>query len=269
MKMVDKIDTILFDLDDTLIVEWKSAEESFIETILQLDSKIDTDIFLNTIRDEAKRQWYDLPTIDFCLKIGISSWEALWADFTGENENFVRLRELAETYRFSTWKQTLVRMGIYDDITAKQLSADFKRIRNQKHILFPETISVLLNLKEKYKLGLITNGAPDLQWKKINGGNLKSYFDFIAISGEYGFAKPDKQLFDIILKKLNSSKDKTILIGDSLNTDIRGGLDCGILTFWINRSNRKPDNIKPDYELTNLLDIEKTITTLPNSQYTS
>ena len=56
------MEAILFDLDDTLIVEWKSAEESFIETIGQIDSHVNADEFLKTIREQARELWYKLPT---------------------------------------------------------------------------------------------------------------------------------------------------------------------------------------------------------------
>jgi putative hydrolase of the HAD superfamily len=157
------MDTILFDLDDTLIIEWESAEESFIETIVQLDQNIDKDGFLRTIRKQARDNWYKLPTIDYCLKIGISSWEGLWADFTGESEELKDLRNLSAKYRFETWHQTLINFNINDPEIAEKLSLDFKRIRHTKHRLFYETIDTLDKLKKTYKLGLITNGAPDLQ----------------------------------------------------------------------------------------------------------
>jgi putative hydrolase of the HAD superfamily len=258
-------DTLLFDLDDTLIVEWGSAEESFLETIDQLDFQIDKIEFLEVIRKQARENWYKLPTINFCRNIGISSWEALWADFTGDDEQYTKLRELSSGYRFDTWYQALTRFNISDAIIAERLSSEFKRIRKSKHILFPETIETLKKLKNEFKLGLITNGAPDLQWKKINGGNLKHYFDYIAISGELGFAKPDKKLFDIVIKELGSIPECTIMIGDSLSTDIKGGKDSGLRTIWINRTGNKTDEIKPDYEVTNLLEILKIITAPPNS----
>jgi putative hydrolase of the HAD superfamily len=259
------INTILFDLDDTLIVEWKSAEESFLETIDQLNFQIDKIEFLKIIRKQARENWYKLPTIDFCRQIGISSWEALWADFTGDSKQFIKLRELSAGYRFNTWNQTLIRFNINNDKLAERLSSEFKRIRNIKHILFSDTIDTLTKLKGKYKLGLITNGAPDLQWKKINGGNLKHYFDYIAISGEHGYAKPDKRLFDFAIKGLKSTKTNTVMVGDSLNTDIKGGLDFGLKTIWINRNGNKADEIKPDYEVIKLSEIYKIISTPPDN----
>jgi len=248
-------DTILFDLDDTLIVEWESAEKSFIETLEQSDIQVDKTEFLKVIRKQAKENWYKLPTIDYCLKIGISSREALWADFSGEDFQYVELRKLSGAYRFDTWSQALMMFNINNSKIAERLSSEYKRIRNSKHILFPETIEILQKLKGKFKLGLITNGAPDLQWKKINGGNLKHYFDFIAVSGEQGYAKPDSRFFDIVVNALVSTSERTIMIGDNLRTDIKGGLDYGLKTIWINRSGIKNNDIKPDYEITNLLEL--------------
>lgn len=140
-------------------------------------------------------------------------------------------------------------------VPGKKISLEFKRIRSGKHRLFPETKDILKTLKNKYKIGLITNGAPDLQWKKIKGADLEYYFNFIAISGEYGFAKPDSRLFDVAIKGCKSIPGRTTMVGDSLYTDIKGGLDFGIKTVWVNRNNGSLTTINPDYELTDLYGI--------------
>jgi putative hydrolase of the HAD superfamily len=245
-----------------LIVEWQSAEESFRETIEQIDYHINIDEFLTAVREKARERWYKLPTARFCRKIGISSWEGLWADFNGENVYFKKLQELASTYRFETWNQTLLKFNINDPELALKLSLEFKRIRNTKHVLFPETIDTLNRLKGTWRLGLITNGAPDLQWKKINGSNLKRYFDCIIISGDYGFAKPVKRLFLAALNELQASKSSTIMVGDSLQTDIKGAQNIGIKSIWINRSNSQIGDIKSDYEITNLTEMFEIIARL-------
>lgn len=254
------METLLFDLDDTLIIEWKSAEESFIETISQIDTSIGIDKFLKTITEKAKELWHKLPTIDFSQKIGISSWEALWADFDGDDIHYKQLKDLSAVYRYETWNQTLIQLNINNPEVALRLSNDFKRIRNLKHNLFPETLETLNNLKGLYKLGLITNGAPDLQWKKINGSNIKHYFDCIVISGELGFAKPDERIFLTAIDSLKATKSKTIMIGDTLKSDIKGAQNSGIKTIWINRNKSISEYIMPDYEIANLSDIFRIIT---------
>ncbi len=250
--MKNTIDTLLFDLDDTLLIEWDSAKTSFIETVHQVDPLIDGEVFVKTIIEEARKIWYELPTIAYCRKVGISTWEALWADFTGEHEQLKLLRQYAPDYRFQAWHNTLIKFDITDNNTALTLSNEFIRIRNTKHILFPETREVLETFKTTYKLGLITNGTPGLQWKKIHGGDLKNYFQYIAISGEHNTRKPDTKIFETILHALNSEKGRTIMIGNSIDSDIKGAQNAGIKNVWINRNNHSAD-ISPDHEIDNLL----------------
>jgi len=250
--MKNPIETLLFDLDDTLILERRSAENSFIETIQQGGLLIPPERFLKTIFGEARKQWHQLPTIEYCRHIGISSWEGLWADFTGEDESLGILREKAHQYRFQTWNTTLQHFGIHNEKLAERLASAFRKIRNSKHILYPETEEVLSELQQHYKLGLITNGTPDLQWKKIKGGRLQKYFRFIAISGEQGYAKPDKRIFDLVIRELDTKKEQSIMIGDSLKSDIKGGLASGLKTIWINREGKVQENVHPDYEISNL-----------------
>jgi putative hydrolase of the HAD superfamily len=252
---MNKITTLLFDLDDTLVVEWKSAERSFIETIQRLDGKINHDDFVRTIREKAREQWYSLPTIGYSKRIGISSWEALWGDFTGDDENLVMLRELAPGYRIQAWYHALRHFGIDSLETAEKLAEEFKRIRSSMHIVFPETIETLSGLENRFKLGLITNGAPDLQWKKINGAGLAPFFTAIAISAEVGFAKPDIAIFEDVLKKLDTEPTRTVMIGNNLGTDIEGAKNAGIITIWINREQDQPQDIQPDYEVKSLKEI--------------
>jgi len=253
------IDTLLFDLDDTLIVEYKSVDESFIETISQIENKIDPIEFIKNIREQARELWVQLPTIDYCLNVGISSWEALWADFTEDNEHMKQLSSLSDHFRFETWHKTLLRFNINDKDTAYRLSNEFKRIRSSRHHLYPETIEVLDKFKGSYKLGLITNGAPDVQWKKIHGGRLKHYFDSIVISGNYGFRKPDARLFHAAMTALRANALHSIMIGNSLNSDIKGAKESGLRTIWVNRDMNPFGDIKPDYEIDNLLKIEEII----------
>ena len=256
--MQRKIDTILFDLDDTLILEAKTARECITEIVSLTGLIPDTSGFFKAMHQQAREIWYKLPTIEYCLKIGISSLEALWADFTGDTPELRTLRELADEYRFNTWYRTLARYNINDPETAKRLSYGYKVLRNSRHILFPETIDALNEFKGKYKLGIITNGTPDLQWKKINGGNLKHFFDYIAISGEHGFAKPDRRIFDIALKKLGSDYSETVMVGNNLTTDITGARESGILNIWINRDGDSlKNNIVPDFSVSNLSEISK------------
>ncbi len=72
---------ILFDLDDTLVVEFKSAQESFLGTAELVKDKygINPAEFRVITREKAGKLWHQLPVYDYIRKIGVSSWEGLWA----------------------------------------------------------------------------------------------------------------------------------------------------------------------------------------------
>lgn len=137
------MNAIILDLDDTLILEWQSARDAFAETIHSFKTEINKDIFIETIREEAKNLWYGLPTIEYCLKIRVSSWEALWADFEGNDENIQQFRQLSGEYRQNVWHNALKKFNISDPHIAYELAEKFKNIRNLKHALFPDTILCL------------------------------------------------------------------------------------------------------------------------------
>jgi putative hydrolase of the HAD superfamily len=249
-----KIKAILFDLDDTLLVEWGSAMISYRQTITGLNSGIDKEALINAVIEEARINWYALPTIGYCLKAGISSWEALWAEFTGEEENLKTLAGLSRSFRLQTWHQALLRFGLDDRHLADRLAANFMEIRSRTHVLFPDTLSCLNALKDNFRLGLITNGPSDVQRKKIEGGNLKHYFDAIIISGEYGFAKPDERLYSQALEKLYCKPEEAVMVGDNLINDMGGGKKSGLTTIWVNRNGKVCDQpeYRPDDQINDL-----------------
>jgi putative hydrolase of the HAD superfamily len=248
-----KLNSILFDLDETLIMEWKSAEQAFFETMGLFDHRINKNDFVKVIRTEAKNLWYALPTIEYSLQVGISSWEALWADFSGKDPNLKSLSRLSKQYRVECWHRALQAFDIPSITLAEELSNQYIKIRSTKHVLFPETLETLRLLQPNYKLGLITNGAPDLQWKKIKGGGLTDYFNCILISGEYGFGKPDERLFRAAVEQLKTVKENVLMVGDSINNDIQGAVSAGLTTVWINRERRINPAVLPNFEIDNLL----------------
>ncbi len=252
--MLESLSAILFDLDDTLMVEWNSARDSIVESIALLSEPVNEDKFVQIIIEEARVLWHAQPVYGYCKNIGISSWEALWADFDGNDKNLEFLRKYAADYRINSWMNALKKFHIDDKNTALRLSEYYKSIRNTKHFLFPDTRKILEKLKGNYSLGLITNGTPDLQWKKIKGGKLENYFDAIVISGETGTGKPDPVIFNELLKRLNCNAQNSIMIGDSLNTDIEGAKNAGITTIWLNRNGKviKDSLLIPDFEIKNL-----------------
>ena len=263
------IRSILFDLDDTLVIEGASADAAFLATCERAHEKygIDPEALHQAVRYHARQLWRAFETITYCRAIGISSWEGLWARFLGNNPNLKKLHTWAPTYRREAWARALADHGISDLPFVEQLATIFFSERRARHIVFSDLEDNLTDLKKVYQLALVTNGAPDLQREKIQKTNLAQYFDEILISGEIGIGKPDCGIFMIALERLATSPSETVMIGDSLTRDILGAQHLGLKGIWLNRSgDDAASQITPDAQITSLSQIPDLLLTLANTK---
>ncbi|NQU06993.1 MAG: HAD family hydrolase, partial [Candidatus Abyssubacteria bacterium] len=203
---------VLFDLDDTLVVEEASAEQAFLAACELAREKygIDPGALHQSVRRVARSVWQAAPTIDYCRTIGISSWEGLWARFLGDGPNLEALRAWAPDYRRQAWSGALEEHGVNDIPLAERLAEAFQHERRLRHVVFPDAETILQELGRSYRLGLVTNGAPDLQREKIRGSRLAHYFGSITISGEMGAGKPDPAIFEAALDSLGVTAEATV-----------------------------------------------------------
>ena len=98
---------------------------------------------------------------------------------------------------------------------------------------------------------IITNGLSIVQRSRFSKAPIMSQFKDVIISEEVGCAKPNPEIFEITFEKLNhKNKNATLIIGDSLTSDIQGGVNFGITTCWFNPK-RSPNNsdLTPDFEI--------------------
>jgi putative hydrolase of the HAD superfamily len=106
-------------------------------------------------------------------------------------------------------------------------------------------------LSGKYTLVIVTNGIKEVQLSRLKRSSIKEYISDIIISEEVGASKPDPRIFEFALKKLNHTDKKSVLmIGDSLTSDIQGGVNFGIDTCWFNP--KKIENttaLTPTYQI--------------------
>ncbi|MEM7333303.1 MAG: YjjG family noncanonical pyrimidine nucleotidase [Chloroflexota bacterium] len=114
--------------------------------------------------------------------------------------------------------------------------------------------ALLATLAPTYKMGLITNGLKKVQRSRLARSSIQSYFDPVIISEEVGSKKPETKIFDVAFTAMgNPAKASVLIIGDSLSSDILGGINYGIDTCWYNPS-RKPnsDRLPLTYEIQSL-----------------
>ncbi|MDD6808397.1 MAG: YjjG family noncanonical pyrimidine nucleotidase [Oscillospiraceae bacterium] len=106
---------------------------------------------------------------------------------------------------------------------------------------------------QKYNLYMVSNGTSVVQHARIKSGDIEKYFKKIYISEDIGLTKPSIEFFNHCFLDANIKKEETVILGDSLTSDILGGINCGIKTIWFN-PNQESNNshIIPDYEIKNL-----------------
>ncbi|MGB8685158.1 MAG: HAD family hydrolase [Candidatus Binatus sp.] len=259
-----KVRAVIFDLDETLIEEEASNDASALAAgeIARVRYGVDSAALLTALRKRSRELFLAGPMIDYCRDIGISTREALWGTFSGDDSSLAQLREWMPTYRLQSWMGALSELGIDDRVLAAELVEFFAADRSRRHVVFAESEQVLHDLKKNFGLALLTNGAPDIQGTKIDGSNLAGFFGTIIISGDHGFGKPDSRIFQLALKRLKVAAHEAVMIGDSLNRDIAGARAAGLRTIWINRYNRTLSSSHPipDLELTNLRDLPTILT---------
>lgn len=109
----------------------------------------------------------------------------------------------------------------------------------------------LEGLKGKVKLGIITNGFTALQQKRLNNTETATYFDVVVVSEDVGVAKPDKRIFEYAFAQMGEFElSQVLMVGDTLSSDIQGGINAGIDTCWYNPHHAENrTGIKPTYEI--------------------
>ena len=109
-------------------------------------------------------------------------------------------------------------------------------------------------LSEKYKVVIITNGIKKVQLSRLDKSAIKDYINEIVISEEVGVNKPEVYIFEYALNLIeHKCKKSVIMIGDSLTSDIQGGIRFEIDTCWLNLDNTENvTDIKPKYQINTL-----------------
>ncbi len=252
------MEALVLDMDDTLVIEEASASEAFLETCGLAEERygISADALHETVRETCRDLWRASPARTYCLEIGISSWEGLWARFEGDAPYLRILREWGHSYRLDSWHTALQKCGVDNIEFAAQLADTFGRNRRKRHVLYDDVNPFLEEFSKLYRLGLLTNGAPDLQCEKIDGSGIREYFVAIVISGEVGFGKPDRRIYEIMLNQLDVRPEQAMMIGNSLKSDIQGAQVTGMKTAWLNRSRMlRSESIVPDLEVSSLQEL--------------
>ena len=176
--------------------------------------------------------------------------ELCWKEF---EKGSISLEQL-KTKRFADFFAT-----IKVNLEASLASTIYQEHLSKQGILYKESIPLLQEMKNRgYHLYLASNGISKVQRGRLKQANIQAFFEEIFISEEIGAQKPDPRFFSTMLIKtdLIKKRQECLMIGDSLSSDIKGGLASGIDTLYLNKDNKQPDlQCKPTYEVASLTDM--------------
>lgn len=195
------------------------------------------------------------------LQMGIQVPGNFCATYHGVNDALWREFEagLLQTHdvRNMRFKRVFERLGIAGDSNA--FSEAFLKNLIWESTFIDGAEPLLASLENCVGLVLLTNGFADVQHARIARLGLEDVFEHVIISEEIGVAKPDRAVFDIAFDHMGCpDKSSVIIVGDSLSSDIRGGVDYGIDTCWFNPDQRVNNTgIEPTYEIRHLNEVAK------------
>ena len=220
------IRNVLVDLDDTLFDFHKAEKIALTKTLVHFGI------------DPTEE------TLALYSTINAAHWKRLeLGEISREEVKVGRYRELFKT------------IGVECDPV--KATAYYESMLAIGHYFMPGAPELLEELYGKYRLYIVSNGTAKVQEGRIGSSGIKKYMDGIFISQILGANKPDKQFFDICFSEIpDFSLSETVIIGDSLSSDIKGGINAGIITVWFNPKGIENDNdIKPDYTIKELSEV--------------
>lgn len=214
---------ILIDLDNT-ILDFNAAERAAL-------SKALTELGVG-FDEELLRRYH---------AINIQHWEML--------EDGLLTREEVLVKRFEAL--FLERGVVADAFAAQQL---YEQKLSVGHWFMPGAQALLEELYGHYRLFVCSNGTGPVQDGRIKSAGIAPYFEDIFISERIGGNKPERAFFEACFARIPSfSRERALILGDSLSSDIRGGINAGIRTCWFNPKGKdNPGPIFPDWEIESL-----------------
>ena len=136
------------------------------------------------------------------------------------------------------------------EVNAVSVARTYEKNLGIGHWFLPGAEEAVDALSKKYRLFLASNGTASVQKGRMTSANLYRFFEKVFVSQEIGHNKPSKAYFEGCFAQIPGfDPAKAMIVGDSLSSDIQGGVNAGIKTCWVNPAHAEAKNIQPDYEI--------------------
>ncbi len=215
-----KYQIILFDADGTLL-DFQETEQHALQSVFAE--------FAIPLTEEIKNAYFQIN-------------HSLWKQFEkGEIDKhtvvYTRFCRLFEQFRIKA-----------DGVLFEDR---YQALLGEGHFLLPGALEVCQTLSKQGSLYIASNGVSRTQYSRLNASGLRQYMQDVFVSEDAGFQKPQKEFFEYAFSRIPGFQpEQTIIIGDSLSSDIQGGINAGITTCWYNpRKTQNTTTIQPDFEI--------------------
>jgi putative hydrolase of the HAD superfamily len=223
---------LFFDLDHTL---WHFNENARLT--------------LSELYDELELEKAGIENFENFLNVYLAHNEQLWEKY---RNGVLKAEEL----RWKRMWNTLTDFGINNEDLARRLGHRFLELLPTRKILFAGAVETLQYLEDKgYQLHLITNGFEETQHCKLRNCGISEFFVEVITSEGSNSMKPKKEIFDYALNKAKAVPHQSIMIGDSIEVDIKGAINAGIDQVYVNHAG-DICNIRPTYTVHSLKELQ-------------
>jgi HAD superfamily hydrolase (TIGR01549 family) len=229
--MTANLKAILFDLDDTLFDRQRAQlmildviAREFYDVFASIDRQAMVDAFLESDRLTILEFYGDIYTI-----------------------------QNTRTRRAQVFLDLLGLDGAHADAIAEL----YVEVYPRSDAPVDGAVAVVETLAPKFQLGIVSNGAPDVQYRKLETLGLRRWFDCVVLSEELGIRKPDPRVFWHATRLLNREPEECLYVGDSYAADVVGGKEASVQVCWFNPGGLHPAqvDVESDYEIRTLGEI--------------
>lgn len=137
--------------------------------------------------------------------------------------------------------------AILDDGNPAAVAASYRDAINADLEAVPGAEKLLRDLREHYRLGLLTDGPTRAQYSKLETLGWRDRFDAVVVTGSLPAGKPDERTFEAILEALESQPDSSVFVGDNPTADVDGAAAVGMYAIQVVRDG---DEVSPAADAT-------------------
>jgi putative hydrolase of the HAD superfamily len=193
-------------------------------------------------------------------KAGVNDFEEFITNYLQNNEllweKYRNGQIKADELRWKRMWNTLAEFAITDEELARKMGQRFLEMLPTRKALFPHALDTLQYLKDKgYQLHLITNGFEETQHCKLRNCGISHFFVEVITSEGSNSMKPKREIFDFALNRAKAMQHHSIMIGDSIEVDIKGAINAGIDQVYVNHLGEVCD-IQPTYMVNSLRELK-------------